>query len=91
MHGEFSRLLEERGHQITGGAQLDSTRTSRVLRMSDADVVTTEGPYVESVEQLGGLYLVESDDPDDLLEICEILARTGDTVEVRACLAPPAE
>ncbi|GAA1531510.1 YciI family protein [Nocardioides humi] len=88
-HGEFSRLLEERGHRITGGAQLDSSRTARVVRPSGDGTVLTEGPYVESVEQLGGFYVVESDDLDDLLELCAILARTGDTVEVRACLAAP--
>ncbi|KRB78062.1 hypothetical protein ASE01_07805 [Nocardioides sp. Root190] len=89
-HGEFSRLLEERGHRITGGAQLDSSRTAKVVRAdADGTVLTTDGPYVESVEQLGGYYVVESDDVDDLLEVCAVLARTGDTVEVRPCLGAP--
>jgi len=89
-HGEFSRLLEERGHRITGGAELAHSRTAKVVRRSaKEDVVVTDGPYVESVEQLGGFYVVESDDLDDLLEICAVLADAEDGVEVRACLPPP--
>lgn len=89
-HGEFSRLLEERGHRITGGAQLDGSRAAKIVRAgADGTVLTTDGPYVESVEQLGGYYVVESDDLEDLLEVCAILARTGDTVEVRPCLPAP--
>lgn len=88
-HGEFSRLLEERGHRVTGGAELAHSRTAKVVRRSAEDVVVTDGPYVESVEQLGGFYVVESDDLDDLLQICAVLADAEDGVEVRACLPPP--
>ena len=35
----------------------------------------TDGPYAETVEQLTGFYLIESDDLDDLLECCKVLAQ----------------
>ena len=50
-------------------------------------VSVTDGPYAETVEQLTGFYLVETDDLDDLLSICGVISE-GDPVEVRACLAP---
>ena len=83
-HGEFARLLEERGHRITGGAELTHSRTARTVRRDGTGTTVTDGPYAESVEQLGGFYLVETDDLDDLLEICGLLAGPDGGVEVRA-------
>jgi hypothetical protein len=42
----------------------------------------TDGPYAETTEQLGGYYEVRTDDLDDLMDVCKILAATGDAVEV---------
>lgn len=84
-HEEFSRLLEERGHRVTGGSELTHSRTAKVVRRStDGGHVVTDGPYAEAVEQLSGFYVVESDDLDDLLEICAVLASVDGGVEVRA-------
>jgi hypothetical protein len=79
-HGEFARLLEERGHKITGGAELTHSRTARVVRASGV----TDGPYAETVEQLTGFYTVETDDVDDLLDVCRVLAGAEGAIEVRA-------
>ena len=43
----------------------------------------TDGPYAEAAEQLTGFYLVETDDPDDLLEVCKVLAEGESLIEVR--------
>ncbi|UMG93469.1 YciI family protein [Nocardioides sp. TF02-7] len=87
-HDEFSRALAERGHQVTGGAELTHSRTTRkVARADDGAVVVTDGPYAETVEQLSGFYVVESDDLDDLVQVCAILAEPGSAaVEVRAAV-----
>jgi hypothetical protein len=45
----------------------------------------SEGPYAETVEQLTGFYGVDSDDLDDLLRVCGLLAGDGG-VEVRAAV-----
>ncbi|MGY2701692.1 MULTISPECIES: YciI family protein [unclassified Nocardioides] len=79
-HGEFARLLGERGHQVTGGAELTHSRNAKVVRASGV----TDGPYAETVEQLTGFYLVETDDLDDLLEVVRVLAGTDGAIEVRA-------
>jgi hypothetical protein len=85
IHGRFAALLAERGHKITGGAELTHSRsTKQVRRDAGGAVQVSDGPYAETVEQLTGFYLVESDDLDDLLEVCGLLADGGAPVEVRA-------
>ena len=50
----------------------------------DLDAVTvTDGPYAETVEQLTGFYVVDTDDLDDLLQVAGVLAGAGGVVEVR--------
>ena len=85
-HGEFARLLAERGHKITGGAELTHSRDARVVRRSGDGIAVTEGPYAETVEQLTGYYVVDTDDLDDLLEVCGVLADAEGAVEVRAAV-----
>lgn len=89
-HEQFMKLLRERGHALTGGAELTHSREAKVVRGSLDDVVVTDGPYAETVEQLTGFYLVKTDDLDDLLQICGLLVGSDGGVEVRATVAPPA-
>ena len=90
LHTEFIRLLAERGHQMTGGAELAHSAQAKVVRGHRDAVTVTEGPYAETVEQLTGFYLVATDDLDDLLNLCGLLS-AGDPVEVRACVPGPDE
>jgi hypothetical protein len=84
LHHKFSELLEQRGHKVTGGAELSHSRAATTLRRSADGVVTvTDGPYAEAAEQLTGFYLVESEDPEGLLEICQVLMDGEDVIEVR--------
>jgi hypothetical protein len=85
-HEEFSKALEARGHKVTGGAELTPSRTARTLRRTGDEITVTEGPYAETVEQLSGFYLVSTDDLDDLVEVCKILADTDGGIEIRACV-----
>ncbi len=48
----------------------------------------TDGPFAEVSEQVGGFYQVESDDLDDLLDCCQIIAAVGDGIEVRRTVTP---
>jgi hypothetical protein len=87
-HRRFVELLHERGHRVIGGAELTHSSQARVVR-GDLDAVTvSEGPYAETVEQLTGFYGVDSDDLDDLLKVCGLLAN-GSAVEVRAAVEQP--
>jgi hypothetical protein len=91
-HEEFSKALADRGHTVTGGAELGHSRTTKqVRRDTGGNVVVTDGPYAETAEQLGGFYLVETDDLDDLLKVCGLLADTEDGIEVREMLSEDSE
>jgi hypothetical protein len=87
-HRRFMDLLQERGHRLIGGAELTHSREARVVRGELDAVTVSEGPYAETVEQLTGFYGVESDDLDDLLNLCGLLAGAGG-VEVRAAVEAP--
>ncbi|MCY7395503.1 MAG: YciI family protein [Nocardioides sp.] len=83
-HIAFSEALAARGHTVTGGAELTLARAGKVVRRGpDGAAVVTDGPYAESAEQLSGFYSVQSEDLDDLLQVCAILAGADDGVEVR--------
>ena len=59
----------------------------RVVRRDGDGIAVTDGPYAETVEQLTGYYVVDTDDLDDLLEVCGIARRTPRArVEVRAAV-----
>lgn len=86
LHREFAAALAERGHKVTGGAELTPSAEARSVRRGSDGLRVTEGPYAESVEQLSGFYVVESDDLDDLLQCVGILADGEGALEVRACV-----
>jgi len=87
LHAQFAQRLAERGHKVTGGAELAPSAEARVLRTSaDGEQSVTQGPYAETAEQLTGFYVVDTDDLDDLLEVCGVLADAEGAVEVRAAV-----
>lgn len=87
-HTAFAERLTERGHVIKGGAELAHSREARVVRRVDGELVVTEGPYAETVEQLTGFYLVETDDLDDLIDCVGFLTDDDGGAEIRACVQP---
>jgi hypothetical protein len=82
-HSDFSTALRERGHAVVASHELTHSRDAKVARLVGDDVRLTDGPYAETVEQIGGLYLVETSDLDDLMKLVAELARTERAVEVR--------
>lgn len=88
-HVEFQRLLAEHGHKMTGVAELRGTATAKTVRGTSESVTVTDGPFAETTEQLGGFYLVETDDLDDLTKLVGIIS-DGEPVEIRP-LVPSSE
>lgn len=88
-YAEYTRFGEElgrRGHKIVGGAELHATSEGRRIPRGGGPV--TDGPFAEVTEQVGGFYQIETDDLDDLLECCQIIAAVGDGIEVRRVVKP---
>ncbi len=85
-HRDFVAALTERGHRVKAGGELTPLAHATVVRRKDRGTLVTDGPYAEAPEQVGGFYLVESDDLDDLLAIVGQLVAAEPVVEIRALL-----
>jgi len=79
--GEYMALSE----QSVGGAQLQPSSTATTVRVDNGSTLTTDGPYAETKELLGGFYLIDVDDLDAALDFASKVpaARLGGAVEVR--------
>ena len=82
IYGEYFAVAETAG--IVSGAELQPAPMATTVRVQDGQTLTTDGPFAETKEALGGFYLFEADDIDAALEIAARIpgARTG-AVEVR--------
>jgi hypothetical protein len=80
---EVTNSLREAG-LLVGNAPLHSVDTATTVRVRDGKRITTDGPFAETKEQLGGYYLVEAADLDEALSIAAKIpgARYG-SIEVR--------
>lgn len=76
----FSNAVAERG-TIVAGEGLAPPSEARTLRPGP-DRVVTDGPYVESAEQVGGLWIVDLPDLDTAVEVCRLLPESF-SVEIR--------
>ena len=70
---------------VTGGDQLQPGTTATTVRVQDGRTLTTNGPFAETKEELGGYYLLDADDIDSALELAARIpaARLGGAIEVR--------
>jgi hypothetical protein len=71
--------------ETRGGADLGELSSSTTVRVNDGETLTTDGPFAETKEYLGGFYLVECDTIDEAIEFAASIpaARTGGAIEVR--------
>jgi hypothetical protein len=67
------------------GEQLQPGTTATTVRVANGETLTTDGPFSETKEVLGGFYLFEADDLDGALDVASRIpaARMGGAVEVR--------
>jgi hypothetical protein len=81
------RILEEEmkstGAWVLGG-RLHEPDTATVVRVSNGEVLTTDGPFVESKEHLGGFYIIDADDLDSAVSwASKVTQVVGAPIEVR--------
>jgi len=79
----FSNMVRERKVYESGEA-LHPTSSATTVRVRDGKTLTTDGPFAETKEQLGGFYMVDCKDLDEAIEIASRIpgARHG-SIEVR--------
>ena len=80
---DYDEEIRGSGHYIVSNA-LQRARTARTVRVRGGKATTTDGPFAETKEQLGGFYLIEAKDIDEACEVASRFppARIG-TIEVR--------
>ena len=79
----FTKDIIDRG-LMKGGEALQATATATTVRVRDGETLTTDGPFAETKDQLGGFYLVDCKDLDEAIEVAARIpdARRG-LIEVR--------
>ena len=79
----FTEDIKKSGHYKAGEA-LKPVQTATSVRVRNGKLSTTDGPFAETKEQLGGFYMVEAKDLNEAIQIASRIpaAKTG-TVEVR--------
>jgi hypothetical protein len=79
----FTNEIKVSGHYVAGEA-LQPVQTATTLRQRGGKASTTDGPFAETKEQLGGFYLIEARDLNEALQVAGRIpsVRTG-SVEVR--------
>ena len=79
----FTNHIKEKKNYLSGEA-LQPTSTATTVRVRDGKAVTTDGPFAETREQLGGFYMIEAKDLDEARAIAARIpsARHG-SIEVR--------
>ena len=90
-YGAFTRDIQERGLMKAGEA-LEPTSTATTVRVQDGRTVTTDGPFAETKEALGGFYLIDARDLDEAIEVAaRIPAAKRGSIEVRPIWELPAD
>lgn len=83
MHHEYMAIAQ--GPGIVGGERLQPGDTATTVRVNAGQTLTTDGPFADTKEVLGGFYLLDAPDLDAAIAVAERIpaARTGGAVEVR--------
>jgi len=82
-YAKFTEEIKKNGNFI-GANRLQPPETAKTVRVRDGKVSTTDGPYAETKEQLGGYYIIEAENIDEAVKIASKIpgGRFG-CVEVR--------
>lgn len=79
----FTDSIRKSGHHLAGEA-LQPVQTATTVRVRNGRLSTTDGPFAETKEQLGGFYMINAKDLNEAIQIASRIpsARTG-SIEVR--------
>jgi hypothetical protein len=87
----FTQSIVESG-ELVSGEPLQGVETATTVRVRGGRTASTDGPFAETKEVLGGYYLVDCKDLDRAIELAaRIPAAHGGSVEVRPVMELPAD
>jgi len=83
IYAAYKAINENPG--VSPGQQLGAPETATTVRVQDGKTLTTDGPFAEIKEAIGGYFLFEADDLDAAIELASQVpaARLGGAIEVR--------
>jgi len=83
VYADYKAINETPG--VTPGLQMQPPETASTVRVADGKPLTTDGPFAETKEAIGGWLIYEADDLDAAIELAARIpaARLGGAVEVR--------
>ncbi len=82
-YAEFGDEMSSRG-VLRGGERLHPTTSATTVQVRNGEVLTLDGPYAETKEQMGGYYLVECENLDEAIEVAaKIPGAQQGSIEVR--------
>ena len=83
VYSDYRAINETAG--VTSGLQLGSPETATTVRVHEGQTLTTDGPFAETKEALGGYFFFEAEDLDTAIRLASRVpaARMGGAVEVR--------
>jgi hypothetical protein len=83
VYADYQAINETPG--MTPGVQMASPETATTVRVQDGRTLTTDGPFVDIKEAIGGYLFLEADDLDAAIELASRIpaARLGGAIEVR--------
>ena len=83
VYADYMAINQTEG--VSRGLQLDEPETATTVRVEDGKTLTTDGPFAELKEAIGGFMFFEADDLDAAIELAARIpaARLGGAIEVR--------
>jgi hypothetical protein len=86
---DYTNGIKKKGNYIAGEA-LQPVATATTVRVKNGKTLTTDGPFAETREQLGGFYMVEAKDLDEAIKLAAgIPAVRMGSIEVRPIMPTP--
>jgi hypothetical protein len=82
--GEYTALAED--SRCLGSGQLQPVETATTVRVQDGRTLTTDGPFADTKEVLGGYYIIEAGDLDEAIDFASRVPAAripGGSIEVR--------
>ena len=88
-HADLAAETQKR-KMLTGGAQLQLTTTASTIRVRAGKILSTDGPFAETKEQLAGLYVLDCKDLDEAISMATKIPDVAfGSVEIRSILEFP--
>jgi len=86
---DYTRAIRQSGNYVAGEA-LQPTSSATTVRVKNGKTLTTDGPFAETREQLGGFYMVEAKNLDEAIALAaRIPSSRNGSIEVRPIMPTP--